>query len=133
VFFGINIAYIWYIKQYYMKKLLLVMVVAAATVATSCEKKDTPNTTSVDCATTPAKFSADAAPIIATRCASSPGCHGTGSSNSGGVLVSYTQINAKKIAIRASILNGSMPQGSSLTDAQKKAIVCWIDAGALNN
>jgi hypothetical protein len=116
-----------------MKKLLLAVVIVATTITTSCNKKDAPNTTTVDCATTPAKFSADAAPIIATRCASSPGCHGTGSSNSGGVLVSYTQINSKKIAIRTSILNGSMPQGSSLTDAQKKAIVCWIDAGALNN
>jgi hypothetical protein len=108
-----------------MKKLLLAVVIVATTITTSCNKKDAPNTTT--------KFSADAAPIIATRCASSPGCHGTGSSNSGGVLVSYTQINSKKIAIRTSILNGSMPQGSSLTDAQKKAIVCWIDAGALNN
>jgi hypothetical protein len=26
-----------------------------------------------------------------------------------------------------------MPKNSSITSAQKASIVCWIDAGALNN
>jgi hypothetical protein len=59
--------------------------------------------------------------------------HATGASNSGGVLTNHAQISSKASSIKASILNGSMPKGSSLTTAQKQAVVCWIDNGAMNN
>jgi hypothetical protein len=90
-------------------------------------------TTTVDCAGSTAKFSTDASPVFVTKCAISSGCHSTGATNSGGVLITHTQISAKKANIRTAVLNGTMPQGSTLTTAQKQAIVCWIDNGALNN
>jgi hypothetical protein len=47
--------------------------------------------------------------------------------------MNYTQIANKKIGIRNQVLNNLMPKGGSLTLAQKQTIVCWIDAGTLNN
>jgi hypothetical protein len=99
----------------------------------ACKKSSNNASTTVDCNGSTAKFSSDASPVLMSKCATNSGCHANGASNNGGVLTNYSQINAKKAAIRASILNGSMPQGSSLTTAEKQAIVCWIDNGALNN
>lgn len=67
-------------------------------------------------------YSADAKPVFQSKCVS---CH----SNYG----NYSQVVASKNSIRTTIINGSMPKGGSLTDAQKNAIICWIDAGAQNN
>lgn len=67
-------------------------------------------------------YSADAKPVLQSKCVS---CH----SNYG----NYSQVVASKNSIRTVIVNGSMPKGGSLSDAQKNAIICWIDAGAQNN
>ncbi len=117
-----------------MKKLFFLNAIIATLLIISCGKKDDGGTTTtVDCATSTAKFSTDALPVITSTCATNSSCHASGANNSGGVLTNYTQISAKKSNIRSSVLNGSMPKGSTLTTAQKQAIVCWIDAGALNN
>lgn len=78
------------------------------------------------------QFTANVAPIIASSCATAS-CHGAGSSSGPGPLTTYAQINAAKAQIRASVLSGSMPKNTTLTAAQKNSIICWIDAGALNN
>ncbi len=78
------------------------------------------------------QFSANVAPIISSSCAVSS-CHAAGSSNGPGPLTTYAQINAAKVQIRAAIISGSMPKSGTLTAAQKNSIICWIDAGALNN
>ncbi len=93
----------------------------------SCKKNsDTPGNTSTaayapDC-TSAKSFSAQVLPLIQSRCAS---CHGQYSN--------YSQIKASAPSIRASVFNGSMPKGSTLTKEQKDIIVCWVDAGAPNN
>jgi hypothetical protein len=116
-----------------MKKIILATAVILITVLLSCKKSSSNNSTTVDCTNSTAKFSTDASPVIMSKCATNSSCHASGASNSGGVLTTYTLIVAKKSNIRSSIINGSMPQGSSLTTAEKQAIVCWIDNGALNN
>ncbi|HJS54579.1 MAG TPA: cytochrome c [Chitinophagaceae bacterium] len=81
----------------------------------------------------PAKsFAADVNPIIQSSCASS-NCHGASSSAGPGPLTTYSQIAAAKASIKDAVSSKRMPRGSSLTDAQINAIVCWIDNGAPNN
>lgn len=117
-----------------MKKVLFSLVLLFSLFTISCDKNDdNNNNTTVDCNGSTAKFSTDASPVITSKCATGSGCHGTGATNSGGALTNYSQINAKKASIRSSVLNGSMPKGGSLSTAEKQAIVCWIDNGALNN
>ena len=102
----------------------------------SCSKSSDSGTeigTTISCSGVTSTFAANVSTLIQTTCATSSGCHASGSSNSGGTLINFTQISNKKITIRAQVLNNIMPQGSTLTTAQKQTIVCWIDAGALNN
>jgi uncharacterized membrane protein len=100
----------------------------------SCSKSnDGGGGTTVDCNTVSNKaFAADVSPIIQSRCAIT-GCHDAASTNSGGPLTGYSQIFNKRSNIRSEVSSGRMPQGSSLTDAQKNSIICWIDSGAPNN
>lgn len=86
----------------------------------------------VDCSGTIPTYSSNVAPLIQSRCAMS-GCHASGVTNTGGALTNYTEIKAKAAAIKTTILNGSMPKGSTFTTAEIKTINCWIDNGALNN
>jgi len=103
----------------------------------SCSKSTTDkvnggggNTTTVDCTGVAATFSADANPIIQTNCATNSGCHGSGSSNGPGPLLTYDQIFNARVAIRSAVLSGAMPLGGTLSTAQKNTIACWIDNGA---
>jgi hypothetical protein len=78
------------------------------------------------------QFNANVAPIISSSCAI-PTCHASGSSNGPGQLTTYAEISAAKTQIRAAVLSGAMPKSGSLTSAQKNSIICWVDAGGLNN
>lgn len=86
--------------------------------------------TTVDCSGAPKTFAADVKPVMQAICS---GCHGAGSGNGPGALTTYTEIFNAKTAIRTAVVSGRMPQGGTLTAAQKAAIICWIDNGAPNN
>ena len=80
------------------------------------------------------KFAADVQPIINTRCATSPGCHATGSVNSGGPLVTYTQVFDKRAEIKIQVSSNSMPfPPDTLSSDQKNKIIRWINSGAPDN
>jgi hypothetical protein len=79
------------------------------------------------------KFSADVFPIIQNKCATSPDCHASGSTNAAGPLTSYTLIHNLAPVIRGQIVSGIMPKTGSLTPNELQTIVCWIDSGAPNN
>jgi hypothetical protein len=118
-----------------MRKVISISVLAMF-IFISCSKSGTTGGggggTTVDCSTVTNKaFAADISPIISTRCAIA-GCHAT-SGNGPGALTTHTQIFAARSTIRSAVSNGSMPQGSTLTSAQKNSIICWIDSGAPNN
>ena len=86
------------------------------------------------CDTTEFSFAAAIMPIIETNCATSSGCHGSGSPNS--QFLSYDQI--KQYADNGLIENRvivykNMPPASPLPDCQLLLIKKWIDNGALNN
>ena len=96
----------------------------------ACNKNNVDYT--ADCSTAKS-YATDVSPIIQSYCATNSGCHASGSSNGPGVLTSYAQVYSARSAIRTAVVNGSMPQNGSLTNAQKNAIICWIDSGAANN
>lgn len=89
----------------------------------ACKKKDSTKSSSYtpSCSGTKS-YLVDVKPLMQSYCVS---CHSN--------YNSYTTVKSSSSSIRNSIVNGSMPQGSSLTDDQKNNIVCWIDAGAPNN
>src|SRR5688572_24448230 len=88
---------------------------------------------SVNCSGVPASFSANVNQIIQSTCATDATCHGAGGINGPGPLLTYSQISAARAAIRTAVSNGTMPKTGSLTTAQKNSIICWVDAGGLNN
>lgn len=111
-----------------MKKLFLAPALLVL-VASSCKKENF----NADCSGTAKSFATDVNPVIQTTCATNSGCHASGSRQGPGALITYAQIVASKSTIKSEVASGSMPQGGTLTSAQKNAIICWIDAGAPNN
>ena len=87
----------------------------------------------VNCTGVPASFSANVNQIIQTSCATDAACHGSGSANGPGPLLTYTQISNARVAIKNAVANGTMPQNGSLSTAHKNSIICWVDGGGLNN
>ena len=120
------------------KKIGVVLIIAGVLFACS-KSTDTKVSTesngggSIDCNNVPKSFSVDVNPIIQTKCATGSSCHGTGSINGPGALLTYSAISNAHTDIRSAILSGLMPKNGSITTAQKNTIICWIDNGALNN
>ncbi len=88
--------------------------------------------TTLDCSTVPKSFVTDVNPIVQSFC-NSAGCHDAGSVNGPGPLTNYTQVFNARVSIRPAIASGLMPQGGTLTTAQKNSFLCWIDSGGPNN
>lgn len=86
----------------------------------------------INCDGVNATFSANVQPIIQGSCQLS-GCHDASSTNGPGPLTSYDKIKSASARIRAAVISRQMPKGSSLSEAQIKSIVCWIDSGTPNN
>ena len=114
----------------------LAAMIAVMILTVGCSKDDDSGGgggSSVDCATVTNKaFAANVSPLIQSSCAIA-GCHAAGSSNGPGALTNYTEISNAKVRIRAAVVAGTMPQGSTLSSSQKNSIICWIDSGAPNN
>lgn len=128
-------------KNFNMKKALILpvsLLITGMLLSTGCSKDNGGSgggggSTTVNCATVTNKaFAADVNPIIQASCAL-VGCHAAGSSNGPGPLTTYAQISGNASAIRSAVSSGRMPQGSSLSTAQKNSIICWIDSGSPNN
>lgn len=85
-----------------------------------------------NCTGAAVQFTANVLPIFQSSCGAA-GCHNSGSVNGPGALTTYAEISAAKTQIRAAVLSGAMPKSGTLTTAQKNSIICWVDAGGLNN
>jgi hypothetical protein len=99
--------------------------------AMACSKNNG-TVANVDCSGGTKSFVKDVSPIIQAYCATS-GCHASGSTHGPGALTTWQQIYNSRASVRASVVNRSMPQNSSLSASQINTIVCWIDNGATNN
>jgi hypothetical protein len=109
---------------------LLIFLVA---IVIACSKGNSAPETILDCSKITNKdFSADINPIIQSTC-NQQGCHDVASTNGPGPLTNYAQFFNARSVIRPAIQSGLMPQNSTLTNAQKNSILCWIDSGAPNN
>lgn len=87
----------------------------------------------VNCDPATTTFAAHVNPIIQGNCTTGTACHGQGSSNGPGALLTYDQIESSAESIKAAVVSRLMPQGSSLTTEQINTISCWVDQGAPNN
>jgi hypothetical protein len=112
-----------------MKKYSLFFVISMA-LFSACSKSTT--NANIDCSTAKS-FTTDVLPVVLSTCSYSSSCHATGSTRGPGALVNYSQVFANRTSIRGSVMNGSMPENSSLTTSELNAIVCWIDSGATEN
>src|SRR6187549_2198437 len=126
-----------------MKKSILVILAAFLLIA-SCSKGggDDPGGGgngggggggSVNCTGVASAFAANVNPIIQSTCATDATCHGAGSVNGPGPLLTHTQISNASVTIKTAVANGTMPKTGSLTTAQKNSIICWINSGTPNN
>jgi hypothetical protein len=118
-----------------MRKEIIISTILFLTtfVIISCSKENDDNGgNTLDCSTVPKTYSADVSPVITSSCGIA-GCHASGSGNGPGALTNYNQVFNARSSIRSSVASGRMPQGSSLSTAQKNSILCWIDSGAPNN
>lgn len=105
-----------------MKKLTLMVLLLLTIVGfVTCKKKDTTKAYTPSCSGTKSYLN-DVKPLMQSYCVS---CHNTYSS--------YSGVKSSAASIRSSIVGGSMPKGTTMTDDQKNNIVCWIDAGMPNN
>lgn len=86
----------------------------------------------VNCTGVASAFAANVNPIIQSTCTDAA-CHGAGSINGPGPLLTYTQISGAAALIKTAVANGTMPKTGTLTTAQKNSIICWVNAGAPNN
>ncbi len=118
-----------------MKPVLILLAAAASFAGCSKESTTTGSTSSssIDCTGNSASFAADVLPLFQSSCSYNSSCHGSGSSEGPGALLTYAQIYNNRNSIRSSVVSGSMPRNSSLGTAQKAVIVCWIDNGSQNN
>lgn len=120
-----------------MKKVMTGITGIVMIIVASCSKGGNGNNggvmeSPVDCSGAAKSFTTDVNPIIQASCTNA-GCHNSGSNNGPGPLLTYQQIFNARISIRSAVASGFMPQNSKLSDAQKNAILCWIDNGAANN
>ena len=87
----------------------------------------------VNCTGVASSFAANVSPIIQQSCATDATCHGAGSANGPGPLLTYTQISGASVNIKTAVASGTMPKVGTLTTAQKNSIICWINSGSPNN
>lgn len=117
-----------------MRKKIAVIVLGCVLLLNGCyyDKEELLYPGDANCSTANSGFSSVIKPLIETRCAIS-GCHAAGSTNGPGPLTSYDLIKDAAIEIKSAVVSGFMPQNSTLTAAEKKAVSCWVDLGAQNN
>jgi len=105
-----------------MKKIILLLIIFIG-----CKKTDAPQPTAL--CDPLISYSNRVKSVFVTNCTSS-GCH------DGVNLPSLSDYNVAKdasIQIRDAVFRGIMPKNSTLSPADKSAILCWIDNGSKNN
>ncbi len=117
-----------------MRKAIILAIFSFSTLVffVACDKNAGNEELIDNCIGVAATFSGEVNPIIQTYC-NQTACHDAGSTNGPGPLTNYTQVFAARGLIKDQVANGLMPQNTTLTNAQKLAIICWINNGAPNN
>jgi hypothetical protein len=123
------------IKKYaIMRKALLIVFSLSIIIIgfNSCDKGGGPVEPIDNCVGVAQSWAANVNPIIQTYCNQAT-CHDVASSNGPGPLTNYAQVFSARALIKDQVANGLMPQNTTLTNAQKLTIICWVNSGAPNN
>lgn len=110
----------------HIKKTFVAFAMMAFALMAGCSKKSDTSNTACNPSTS---YRSMIAPILAVNCNTS-GCHDNSTITA---LDNYQTVHDGALQIRTSILAGRMPKNKTLSPADKNAIICWIDNGALNN
>ncbi|HEY9048022.1 MAG TPA: hypothetical protein VIN08_19080 [Ohtaekwangia sp.] len=116
----------------YIPRFLIPGIISTMVYITACSDHNSSSET-VSCSGVSIVYSTDVAPIISSSCATNSSCHGSGSKNGPGELLTYSEVYSARTSISTSVSSGDMPKGSSLTSDEKNTILCWITNGASNN
>jgi uncharacterized membrane protein len=115
-----------------MKKSIIIasaFFMVMATVAISCKKKASVDATV--CSALDTKWSTSVNTITQTKCAKS-GCHN--GSAKGGNYLTRAGITANASNALSEVFNKSMPKdGTSMTDAERNQLMCWLQDGGPDN
>jgi uncharacterized membrane protein len=103
-------------------KRLFFSVLIISVLGSGCSKIASQSAYTPTCSGTAKSYKNDVAPIVRSAC---DHCHAG--------LSSYSSLVAAQSSVRSVVVSGAMPRDASLSTAQKDAIACWIDNGALNN
>lgn len=116
----------------YAYRIGLVMTAVMVFVFGCGSENDTEADTAISCSGVSLSYTSDAGPVIVASCAKS-GCHGSGSTNGPGALLTYSQVFNARNEIYKAVQNGSMPRDTPLSSNEKSIILCWIENGASEN
>lgn len=109
---------------------IISIVIFTYTLLIACSKSSSTTTTTTNSSCNAnTSYATTISPLFNTSCNLS-GCHDGLNAAS---LNSYQVVHDNAAQIKASISSGRMPKGSTLSNAQKNSIYCWIDNGAKNN
>jgi hypothetical protein len=109
-----------------------IVIFLVLTVINGCDSEESEAAAAIDCSGVSVSFADDVYPIIQASCTRSS-CHGAGSTNGPGELLTYSQVSRAKSEIQSSVSSGEMPRDSRLSSNEKNTILCWIESGASNN
>ncbi|HEX7844427.1 MAG TPA: hypothetical protein VF476_01430 [Chitinophagaceae bacterium] len=114
-------------------KTIITVVICVFLLVVACSKSNNDAVTPpANCSTT-ITYAANVSPLIQSFCATNSGCHGSGSFNGPGELLTYQQVFSARSSIRSAVSSGRMPLNTTLSSEQKSTITCWVDNGAINN
>ena len=115
-----------------MKRSLLILIAAftAMIFFQTCKKNDLKN---LDCSKIPATYNSNIKPLINLQCATSSGCHGSGSSRDYSTYAGLKIIADNGSLEKETITDKSMPPSGALSLDDRKKIKCWLNNGSLNN
>lgn len=111
----------------------LFAIIIVLLVLSGCGDSEETAAATVSCTGLELSYTTDVYPIVQANCATRSACHGSGSSNGPGPLLTYSQVNAARSQIKSSVASGEMPRDGRLTTDEKNTILCWIENGASNN
>lgn len=115
-------------------KLVISSVLMALVFLGGCTyEKDEMAVQDANCSLINAAYAADVSPIMQSSCAINSACHGVGSINGPGELLTYPQVQAASELIKIEVESREMPLGSTLSQAEIDKISCWVRSGSPNN
>jgi hypothetical protein len=96
----------------------------------TCKKDDLKN---LDCGKVSSTYHSDIKPLVDTQCATSGGCHGSGSGRDYSTYSGLKTVADNGSLERTTITDKSMPPSGALSLDDRKKIKCWLNNGSPNN